>query len=81
MFRVFVQLPTVCDWIMMTCMSKRKLYEKHKVTHLTEPNLDSVSDRMLYKICKNYDFTYYAKDNVFLVFVRQVSMGTTYGTQ
>ncbi|XP_029019999.1 P2X purinoceptor 4b [Betta splendens] len=36
-------IPHVCDWIMLTCMSKRDLYHKHKVAHMTEGDSQSVS--------------------------------------
>uniref|UniRef100_A0A671XM79 P2X purinoceptor n=1 Tax=Sparus aurata TaxID=8175 RepID=A0A671XM79_SPAAU len=29
-------VPVVADWVMLTCMGKRDLYKKHKITHLNE---------------------------------------------
>lgn len=39
---IFVQVPVVADWFLVTCSRKRDLYSRHKTTHLTE-DADSAS--------------------------------------
>uniref|UniRef100_A0A3Q1IFY9 P2X purinoceptor n=1 Tax=Anabas testudineus TaxID=64144 RepID=A0A3Q1IFY9_ANATE len=41
---ILALIPAVCDWILLTCMSKRDLYKKNKVTHLNEADSEPVSD-------------------------------------
>lgn len=38
------QVPPVTDWVMLTCMRKRDLYKRHKVSVLMEdPDTESVN--------------------------------------
>lgn len=30
------QVPAVTDWVMLTCMRRRDLYARHKVSYLSE---------------------------------------------
>ena len=43
----FPQVPVVADWVMLTCMGKRDLYKKHKITHLNDvADTETVSDKL-----------------------------------
>lgn len=81
---IFVQVPVVADWFLVTCSRKRDLYSRHKTTHLTE-DADSASvtdfspslSLMILVLTKILNVGLF----VCVFFVTQVSMGTTYGTQ
>lgn len=47
----FLQVPVVADWVMLTCMGKRDLYKKHKITHLNEvADTETVSDKLVFSL-------------------------------
>uniref|UniRef100_A0A3B3CQD7 P2X purinoceptor n=1 Tax=Oryzias melastigma TaxID=30732 RepID=A0A3B3CQD7_ORYME len=76
-------VPIVADWVMLTCMKKRDLYTKQKVTYLVEsPDSEPVS--ALKSCVALLDCSSVLTCLLFcllLYLIIQVAMGTTYGTQ
>lgn len=85
------QVPTVSDWVLLTCTKKKHFYSKHKTTNLKDVDDDDDDENKQSVIEHVFSFRLYyfgkfdiVPNSVFFLLNTlcvQMTMGTSYGTQ